>query len=254
MLELIARESSPVPGTIPWSGPGTKVLTLGTEDYGYFGRVPDSVLGMGSKLAALLPSNKRDFTDTPATNMWGKFIRKGKVLYVPQFPIGRTMFAWNFDTKVYYNALLPSSEIPRFPMIGKTAYTMNQTFTTSDGSTVFARNLLDQDGVKFIQYTGNDPVKSGEVLDLIYRPYFPASEYANAWKLPLSDFEPAYAGRNPEVFCQHPSHDSNQMITVVISAANGSRGRYLIGGSSKECLWLPILQFVPPDEVPNLPT
>lgn len=254
MLEILNKQAVLGPDYLPNSGPGPKRLAAGTETFGYFGRVPDGELGLGPKLSAGVPLSSSYFVDRPTTNMWAKFIRNGVTLYIPHFPFGIGTFAQIYTQRAYYSVLLPANEMPNFPMMGRAQYTAGRTFTANDGSVMLVRNLLDRSGVKFITYTGNDPVGAGEVQDLIIRAYAPGVTNPYGFKLPVSELEPAYQGQTPEVWCQHMSHDSNQAITTIISPTWGNFGKYLIGGSSKLCIWFPVLQYIPPDQVPSLPT
>lgn len=86
-------------GYFPKSGPGTKYLTYGDENFGYFGKVSADDLFTNLELWGLLLQGK----GTTASRQffvegWYKFFYKGKVIFMPQAPI-----AANISWTALYN-------------------------------------------------------------------------------------------------------------------------------------------------------
>jgi len=68
-------------------GAGPQKILLGNENYGYFGQVsPSSFFNSSDIKAAAL--DKTVFNQTNISPTWYKFIRKGKVIYVPSTDFG----------------------------------------------------------------------------------------------------------------------------------------------------------------------
>lgn len=72
---------------MPKKGPGPVTLKQGDYNYGYFGSMPSRDLISGAQLLELFaPEIGWPFTPQLAP-IWHKYIRKGKILYIPQGPI-----------------------------------------------------------------------------------------------------------------------------------------------------------------------
>ncbi|QVW28674.1 putative virion structural protein [Erwinia phage pEa_SNUABM_8] len=77
-------------GVYPDSGPGTKVLLIGSiEEEGYFGTVSEAELfgapAIVSKINEGMASPAGTLTAIPATRLWYKFARDGKILYLANY-------------------------------------------------------------------------------------------------------------------------------------------------------------------------
>lgn len=77
----------------PWSGPGNKKLLHGTRDLGYFGQVAAADLFTDASLATLTGLTAGTLINNP-TQVWHKFILRGRVIYLARYP-SRTNVAWN---------------------------------------------------------------------------------------------------------------------------------------------------------------
>lgn len=70
-------------------GPGSMVLVRGSSDYGYLGEV--SSRDLPDALANLAPfglaQDVRNMQDWSSTVKWHKFIRKGRIYFVPEIPV-----------------------------------------------------------------------------------------------------------------------------------------------------------------------
>ncbi|ANZ48733.1 virion structural protein [Erwinia phage vB_EamM_ChrisDB] len=76
-------------GIYPDSGPGSKVLLIGTLDEGYFGLVPETELfsapTLHSKINEGMATPAGTLSAQPATRQWYKFARDGKILYLANY-------------------------------------------------------------------------------------------------------------------------------------------------------------------------
>lgn len=257
MLEIFSGKSSPTP-TPPKYGPGPQTLIYGDETYGYFGKVTDATMGIGKSISDSIALSTKYFVNSP-TNSYGKFIRKGRVLFVPLFAFGVGTYPQAHAARMNYNPTGPANELPPLPLFRTTAnlqaYTVNRKFTTLDGSTVIVRNMTMGDGVGTVTYTGDSPTRvPSEIVDLIYKPYAPANKYAGPWKLPASDLSPVYTGNsNPEVMVATWTHDPNTAYGIIISPDHSRFNIVNAAGSTKQLAWCPVIEFIPADQVPNLP-
>ena len=73
--------------------PGNKKLLHGTRDLGYFGQVAAADLFTDASLATLTGLTAGTLINNP-TQVWHKFILRGRVIYLARYP-SRTNVAWN---------------------------------------------------------------------------------------------------------------------------------------------------------------
>ena len=254
---LLAGKSIKAPPSI--YGPGPQTIIQGDSNFGYFGTVPDSVIKMGVLLRGIPTITTNYFTDSPS-NVWLKFIRKGKVIFVPCFGFGLANSVSLVTNKMYYDALLPATARPNLPFIGQPGYTMNRTFTLSDGSVVYVSNPNQGDGLKTVSYVGaypQDAVQPGEFMDLFMKPYADAYATTSPVRIPREIFAPFHGGdgRSGQIFLQCMNNNNSTLACTVTRVTYTARfGWYEGAAPSTNKEWCPVLRLVPPDEVPNLPT
>lgn len=82
-------------------GPGPNTLQFGNETYGYFGSVPSADFVNSSTILAAL----KTLSGIPSANLypkWSKFIRNGKVLFVPSVSFGDATWANLYNAGAVY--------------------------------------------------------------------------------------------------------------------------------------------------------
>jgi hypothetical protein len=87
--ELLSQQL--IQGHFPDSGPGSQTLLRGDWNLGYFGTVPAVQMTLPSLLNAVYPYSSPG-SDGNVT-LWHKFVRKGKILYVPNYSFGSPTFS-----------------------------------------------------------------------------------------------------------------------------------------------------------------
>lgn len=266
MLEMMANKSSPK--VVEIYGPGPQTLMYGDMNYGYFGKVTEAQMGIGKSIADNMTFTTKYFTDTP-TNEYGKFARKGLILYVPYFTFGTSTPGAAHDRKMNYNPTGPANQIPVFPILsGRGAYAVNFKAKTKSGATMLVRLATMADGVNYVQFTSTaNPPTPGEFVDLFIKPFSTTlpgppvgpDPWPNPWKLPAADIAKAYmAATVSETISATMTHDKDRAYSIKIGpdpagAGNPRYNKVNLAAATSVCLWLPVIQFVPEDEVPNLP-
>lgn len=261
MIELMSTRNSPkLPP--PKYGPGPQVIAQGDETYGYFGLVNESQIGLADTIHSKPVKTANYYTPSP-TNSWAKFIRRGKVFFVPCFGFGLVSAQALTDAKMFYDVLRPVADQPYLPVFGKPNYTMNANFIAKDGSYLYVSNVHQGEGVRDLNWRGDsqDVIPSpGEFRDIFIRP-FSGVTATDPVQLPTSTFWGFRAatteetGRSGQINMQCTQRGApNNVIHSVIQRTNAKYRLFEGGVSTAGREWCPILRFVPADEVPGLPT
>jgi hypothetical protein len=101
MLELLNGVGKQAAGYYPNSGPGTKYLGWGTDEFGVFGAVSSSELFLSSELSRELEFERG--ASTGEITSWIKYIHQGRVCFTPLKEVRRAL-SWNelYDAGLIY--------------------------------------------------------------------------------------------------------------------------------------------------------
>lgn len=109
-------------GVFPESGPGSKLMLIGSLDEGYFGKVPASEMVELSRLFDKTFSDKTSYRVNTTGMFWLKYAYKGRFLFFPSMNLGVT--SW---TKLYRaGSVYGESGTGKFPPAGETPVAQNR--------------------------------------------------------------------------------------------------------------------------------
>lgn len=156
-------------GYYPDTGPGPQTLKAGTWELGYFGRCAVAEMFTVAQLRTACGLDAAPATSTSESNLthWYKFIRKGKIIFVPSYPPLNTV-SWK---TLYDNGLVYGTDDTGTPPAGTTgiSFTTNQRKLISKGIYQFLVRLpKDSEQPTNVLITMND-FDGGEWNELMAR-------------------------------------------------------------------------------------
>lgn len=165
---LLSSGMAPVGIYYPDSGPGTKYLTIGNEDAGYFGMVetdemPDQVT---TQAALNIPAGATLSAALAPKFFWWKFFWKGNVLYVPSDSIFN---ACSWDT-IYNTGLLYGEEgFGKFQTTTPTDQMTKINYTTKSGevNTFIVRTIQGSAADPSTATAVNEPNEFATLLNMV---------------------------------------------------------------------------------------
>lgn len=132
LLRLSTRKKTPIMDP----GPGPQELIAGDSDVGYFGTLTTSEFFTAQDLSNSL--NLTVGTTNAASFVWFKFIRDGKILFIPSKPLKYNV-SWY---ELYLNGLVYGGREPNASLVSTN---INQNRTVSDSSSQYLVRLISTD-------------------------------------------------------------------------------------------------------------
>ena len=165
--------------TLPWSGPGIKVIKFGTEDLGYFGTVDDNELFTPAEVLELTGLTAGTVLGTTAS-FWFKFIFKGKIIYIRNQPT-RHKIKWS---ELYSAGLIYGESgtgvVPGTPGVGQLKWKIKE-----EGAQKWflkARTIKGASGDPYLQSNGVGERDGSEFDELLGRVCTGSSPGAGKWE------------------------------------------------------------------------
>jgi hypothetical protein len=229
-------------GHYPDTGPGPQTLLRGDWNLGYFGTVPSVNMLVPSTLHAQVPLPTALVSDATITT-WHKFIRKGKVIFIPN-----NYFLATVQPYQLYNAglLMGTNDNGTFPftlsggaMNGYTAPANQYKVATVGAYQFIVRTIRATDKPLTSYITGITDIFPSEYNDLIGR--MGSTSLAGSPQDKWSDFAGA-AGWGGWT----QNFTANGTMTTMTSSANLDVLAALSMGSgyAQTTQWLPILELI----------
>lgn len=243
MLELLLAIETKKPAVLyPDSGPGNKYLNEGTEDLGFFAKVPTTLMISEPDLRAQV--GYQGGTSTGLITEWVKMFVNGKVIFFPNKPMASGV-SWD---SLYNAGIAQGVDGPGVPgnLLPK-----NQLKYVLIGSDVFKIRLFSVDPMNPTDWTGTVSLPQGR------------SALGEWCKVVCSICQPAasgWVGPNWKVYFRG-DFDIGVTTTWSMNTAPGTIGerhaftstqlrtQYQNVGSN----WLPVLELVPVNERPLFP-
>lgn len=243
MLELLLAIETKKPAVLyPDSGPGDKYLNQGTEDLGFFAKVPTSLMISEENLRAQVGYSGG--TSTRLVTEWIKMFVDGKIIFFPNKPM-----ASNVSYDSLYNAgIAQGVDGPGAP--GNLLPT-NQLKYVLIGSDVFKLRLFSVDPANPTTWTGTVILPQGRS---------PMGEWCKVVCSMCQPAAPGWNGPNWKVYYRG-EFDIGATTSWSLNTSSGSVGQrhaftsvqLLTQNQNVASNWHPVLEYVPIDERPLFP-
>lgn len=218
---------------VPYTGPGNPELVAGDWEAGFFGEIPFDDLAGYAKLNIWSGGGLTPHTVKPT--VWLKMAYKGKVLFIPDFPVGVVYFSTLYGNGCLYGDLDPSLVSPAI----KAAF----------GAPVAPKKVVIDEN-EFILRTPRsrkDPLsigttnldKGGNEIDLIYAKLFHTRI--------LTEFDQTKGFRSylPTGSLYYYTSDYNSGSGVITRGMAASSVDTIAPGSyNSSNYWLPVLELI----------
>lgn len=237
----------------PDSGPGSKLLIAGTKEYGYFGEVTETEMGLNNEFNRLLDqTGATERTIGVVTNTWFKFVLKGKFLFFPKFPLAGVM-----PLKDLYamRAIIDADDQLKYPTDITTSQPVYQQnlHIANPTNELFKVRTFDQfpDVAQSPNVTNYvTPAATSEIAMLFMALHIgsPHPDTLKIKKYAWTDFANVGANSYGHFYTQDIGPNSNPLQSSHISQYLQT---YWVAANSSYA-WRPVLQYIPVDQKAGL--
>jgi hypothetical protein len=246
MIELLTSGGVKESSYFPDSGPGTKTLQYGNEDFGYFGVLSvDEFMQFGELRRQL---NFYDGNQTNLTNNeWVKAIFNKKVLFFPRKYISANI-SWN----TLYNAGLVHGVDGPGPFQSPNGPTNQQRIVNAKASNfrvrLFAADITDPSPQTATHTWGSTGSQAAINMN--------NSEFGTILNGLISSAPAAWTGVKWKVLSADSFFNGVNGSTQMTQAANNlnmqaasASSTLVIIGKALACAWIPVLELIPANEI-----
>lgn len=235
MLELLtnSRKSTSYPDT----GPGSIYLQAGSPDYGYFGTVSNSGMGVIDGLNRLVIDKVSSFNSSKNIE-WYKFFFKGKTLFFPSDYLATISYSNLQSKNMTYDAVLSPPVVPELlPGTTTPMYKSNEILEGTDGSYYRVR-LIKVNGSSYYQTNYNwDKVEEGYHLFVL--PFSTNRLEGQIIKLNRMFSQGTYATQDMY---------GTSSVQSLVTSLNNNDSPLSSASINVDLFWVPILEYISEEE------
>lgn len=241
MLELLASGGKTRGAMYPDSGPGSKELSKGNEELGYFDTLPSSSFLTTSELSSLTGIDSGTVRVEDLT--WIKLMMKGKVLFIPTtFIRGPVPYQTLYDAGGVYG----EDGNGKYPLGGGVKQDLIISVKNSNFRVrLFGRGDTDPDSSAGGSIMNYQNYEFGIFLTAIFKPPSSNTAFSNSWNL-VSDWG-MVTGRNFSMMTTHQSNLNKHIVGYIGNAPNVELWNYV--KTVNVGYWWPVLELLNADIV-----